>query len=289
MTRLISASLFGLLTCSSLSADPKIAPPKEEAEKKIAIGIQYVAIPEANLENYNLSNLKEKSSTGHILSAKQQEALFSCIEKEKGIVVKRFSRLTLHNNQSITIDNLIVQNYLLEVNVADVNGQLAITPKNEFVSLGTELNLQPKFVEDGNLFVNLKFTHIDLESEEIPLTPISTKMKPVNNDGSEGGEITFTQMIQQPKFQTVQSEAMLSIPSTGYSTLFAGTKIRQMRSEFGPPVLSKIPYINRQFKNVGMGKETDFVFAVVKAEVLDPSKQLGMQKPIVIRGTKPEK
>jgi type II secretory pathway component GspD/PulD (secretin) len=43
---------------------------------------------------------------------------------------------------------------------------------------------------------------------------------------------------------------------------------RETRQEFGPPVLSRIPYVNRLFKNVGVGRETEKVFLMVTPRVI---------------------
>ena len=48
----------------------------------------------------------------------------------------------------------------------------------------------------------------------------------------------------------------MSVPDGG-TVLLGGLKpLSEGRNEFGPPVLSKIPYINRLFKNVGYGRDT---------------------------------
>ena len=40
------------------------------------------------------------------------------------------------------------------------------------------------------------------------------------------------------------------------------------RNEFGPPVLSKIPYLNRLFKNVGIGRETQHIMIMVTPRII---------------------
>ncbi|MGL4553417.1 MAG: hypothetical protein ACRC33_19800 [Gemmataceae bacterium] len=44
---------------------------------------------------------------------------------------------------------------------------------------------------------------------------------------------------------------------------------REVRAEFGPPVLSRIPYVNRLFKNVAVGHEEERVLLLVTPRVLD--------------------
>jgi general secretion pathway protein D len=48
----------------------------------------------------------------------------------------------------------------------------------------------------------------------------------------------------------------------GLKTLVEG------RNEYGPPVLSKIPYISRLFKNVGYGREAQSLMIMVTARII---------------------
>jgi hypothetical protein len=44
--------------------------------------------------------------------------------------------------------------------------------------------------------------------------------------------------------------------------------VRETRQEFGPPVLSRIPYVNRLFRNVSYGRESEKVFLMVTPRVI---------------------
>ena len=56
-----------------------------------------------------------------------------------------------------------------------------------------------------------------------------------------------------------------------------------LRREFGVPILSKIPYINRLFKNVGMGRTTDSLMLMVTPRIIiqeeEEDKLLGVNRP----------
>jgi hypothetical protein len=49
----------------------------------------------------------------------------------------------------------------------------------------------------------------------------------------------------------------------------AGTITQQLRCEFGPPIVSQIPYLNRLFKNVGIAEEKRRVLVLVTPRVID--------------------
>ena len=55
----------------------------------------------------------------------------------------------------------------------------------------------------------------------------------------------------------------------GGTVLMGGLKVlNEGRNEFGPPFLSKIPYINRLFKNVGIGRDTRHVMIMVTPRII---------------------
>ena len=55
----------------------------------------------------------------------------------------------------------------------------------------------------------------------------------------------------------------------GSSVVLPGwSALRQTRQEFGPPVLSEIPYLNRLFMNVGYTREAERVFLIVTPRVI---------------------
>jgi general secretion pathway protein D len=55
----------------------------------------------------------------------------------------------------------------------------------------------------------------------------------------------------------------------GGTVLMGGLKrLSEGRNEFGPPVLSKIPYINRLFKNTGYGREAESLMIMVTPRII---------------------
>jgi type II secretory pathway component GspD/PulD (secretin) len=63
-------------------------------------------------------------------------------------------------------------------------------------------------------------------------------------------------------------DTTLNIPDGGTALLSGWTKVSEGRNECGPPVLSKVPYANRLFKNVAYGRETQQVVVLVTPRVI---------------------
>ena len=58
------------------------------------------------------------------------------------------------------------------------------------------------------------------------------------------------------------------MPDGGTVLLGGLKKLSEGRNEYGPPILSKIPYINRLFKNVGYGREASSLLMMVTPRII---------------------
>ena len=89
--------------------------------------------------------------------------------------------------------------------------------------------------------------------------------------------------IQLPEFIFTTVTTTVSVPDGGTVLLGGIKRLREGRNEFGVPILSKIPYINRLFKNVGMGRTTDSLMLMVTPRIIiqeeEEDKLLGANRP----------
>ena len=58
------------------------------------------------------------------------------------------------------------------------------------------------------------------------------------------------------------------VPDGGMVLMGGLKQLSEERSEYGPPILSKIPYVNRLFKNVGYGRSTDSLLIMVTPRII---------------------
>ena len=89
--------------------------------------------------------------------------------------------------------------------------------------------------------------------------------------------------IQQPEFLFTTVTTTVSVPDGGTVLLGGIKRLREGRNEFGVPILSKVPYINRLFKNVGLGRTTDSLMLMVTPRIIiqeeEEDKLLGVRAP----------
>ena len=89
--------------------------------------------------------------------------------------------------------------------------------------------------------------------------------------------------IQLPEFIFTTVTTTVSVPDGGTVLLGGIKRQREGRNEFGVPILSKIPYINRLFRNVGLGRTTDSLMLMVTPRIIiqeeEEERLLGTREP----------
>lgn len=86
--------------------------------------------------------------------------------------------------------------------------------------------------------------------------------------GGIGGGAAGTVTVQQPVVDTVTVDTVVSVPDGG-TVLLGGVKtLREGRNMAGVPILNKIPYVSRLFKNTGVGRETESLMLMVTPRII---------------------
>jgi type II secretory pathway component GspD/PulD (secretin) len=179
-------------------------------------------------------------------------------------------KLTLFNGQTSTISVTDQQFFVTAVQVIQAGGQIVFVPSNNlFPTGGINLTMNAVISADRR-FVRMSLAPnlSSLASANVPLFPITTFITPVFEGGAVGQPVPFTQFIQQPTLNTLSVNTTVNVPDGG-TVLMGGLKrLNEGRNEFGPPILSKIPYINRLFKNVGYGREAESLMIMVTPRII---------------------
>jgi type II secretory pathway component GspD/PulD (secretin) len=201
---------------------------------------------------------------------------------DRRVNVMQAPKITLFNGQTANLAVQDTQFVVTNVSVFSVNGQIVFVPQNNLlpaqpvqdptgqlglanvaISVQAVVSADRRFVR-----LNLPITMSAQSGATIPLFPVTTFITPIFEGGSQGQPIPFTQFLQQPAFTTLAVQTTVVCPDGG-TVLLGGLKtLGESRNEFGPPFLSKIPYLNRLFKNVGIGRETRHIMIMVTPRII---------------------
>lgn len=197
---------------------------------------------------------------------------------DRRVNVMQAPKLTLFNGQTATITISDLQFFVTSATVVGVNGQIIFVPVNTplpgpgagaiTVALQAVVSADRRFVR-----INIPITISAQTGATVPLFPVTTFIIPAFEGGSQGQPVPFTQFFQQPAFTTLTISTTVVCPDGGTVLLGGLKKLSEGRNEFGPPFLSKIPYLNRLFKNVGIGRETSHIMIMVTPRIIINSEE----------------
>ena len=225
--------------------------------------------------------------------------------------VMQAPKVTLFNGQNATISDQVQRPFV--ISVVPVVGDFAAAqqPVITVLSEGTAVNVQA-VVSNDRRFVRLtlvpffsqigKIQEFQFEGSRSTKTKTSDEKSGVdgeadvaNGPGVGAGLTTNIKAnreeevrsngttIQQPEFIMTTVTTTVSVPDGGTVLLGGIKRLREGRNEFGVPILSKIPYVNRLFKNVGLGRTTDSLMLMVTPRIIiqeeEEEKLLGSSRP----------
>ncbi|MCL4190360.1 MAG: general secretion pathway protein GspD, partial [Thermoguttaceae bacterium] len=203
-------------------------------------------------------------------------------------------KVTLFNGQQAFVSDQSQSPFV--VSVIPVVGDFAAAQQPVIVVLseGTFLTVQA-VVSDDRRFVRLTllpfFSRIgDVDTFTFSGTETTTEntseegnQKAPNDNSKKKSEKTTQRAgttVQLPTFSFVSVTTTVSVPDGGTVLLGGIKRLSEGRNEFGVPILSKLPYINRLFRNVGVGRESQSLMMMVTPRIIiqeEEEERLGIQ------------
>jgi general secretion pathway protein D len=191
-------------------------------------------------------------------------------------------KVTLFNGQQAFVSDTSQSPFV--ISVIPVVGDFAAAQQPVIVVLneGTFLTVQA-VVSNDRRYVRLTvvpfFSRID-EVNTFQFTGSETTTSETSSEGdqehpdantrnqSSNTSIRSGTTVQLPTFSFVTVTTTVSVPDGGTVLLGGIKRLSEDRREFGVPILNKIPYINRLFKNVGMGRDTSSMLMMVTPRII---------------------
>jgi type II secretory pathway component GspD/PulD (secretin) len=142
------------------------------------------------------------------------------------------------------------------------DGQVVIAPKVTTVEVGLRLEFTGQVVAGGKA-VTTRFKYVDTR---IPATTptVSVVIPP---HGATAGPTTV--QLQTPTVDTATLETTAVLSAGGHVVIAGPVRTQEVRTEYGPPVLSRLPYLSRLFTNVGYTRVPVRTYLLLSAVVLE--------------------
>jgi general secretion pathway protein D len=213
-----------------------------------------------------------------ILSDLEVFFLLQAAEGDQRTNVLQAPKVTLFNGQTASVQDQSQRPFV--TSIIPVVGDFAAAQMPVIVVLneGTQLNVQA-VVSSDRRFVRL--TLVPFFSRIGPVEQFTFEGRTTSDSGTivtdpEGEQkdkdnvITTREgtTVQLPTFIFTTVSTTVSVPDGGTVLLGGIKRLSEGRNERGVPMLSKIPYVNRLFRNVGIGRETQSLMMMVTPRII---------------------
>jgi general secretion pathway protein D len=188
-------------------------------------------------------------------------------------------KVTLFNGQSAFVSDTSESPFVISVIPVVGDFAAAQQPVVAVLSEGTFLTVQA-VVSNDRRFVRMTvmpyFSQIG-DVNTFTFTGSQTSQEGATSDGplaaltrrtAERSATREGTTVQLPTFSFVTVVTTVSVPDGGTVLLGGVKRLSEGRSEFGVPMLGKIPYVNRLFRNVGIGRETQSLMMMVTPRII---------------------
>jgi general secretion pathway protein D len=230
-----------------------------------------------------------------ILSDLEAYFLIEAAQGDSRTNVLNAPKVTLFNGQQAFVADATQRPFV--VGVIPVVGEFAAAQQPVIVVLneGTMMTLQAVVSEDRR-YVRMTivpfFTQIgDVDTFTFEGSTSSSSSSSSSDDDEDGKseaeeeseeEVRSGVTVQLPSFSFVSVVTTVSVPDGGTVLLGGIKRLSEGRSEFGVPLLSKVPYINRLFRNVSLERNTESLMMMVTPRIIiqeEEEERLGIPVP----------
>ena len=188
-------------------------------------------------------------------------------------------KVTLFNGQSANVNDQVTRPFVTSVIPVVGDFAAAYQPVIVVLNEGTSLNVQAVVSADRR-FVRLTLVPFFSQIGEVDTFTFDGKgttdsgtvvQDPSNPDDTVTQNSTRTvegTTVQLPTFAFTSVTTTVSVPDGGTVLLGGVKRLREGRTERGVPLLSKVPYVSRLFKNVGIGRDAQSLMMMVTPRII---------------------
>ena len=161
--------------------------------------------------------------------------------------------------QGVQFAQLPNGNYVLQpifgpipINTTTMTIQAVISADRRFVRLTPNLTLQNTSASNPQ-----------------PQQPILVPIYPVPpGTGLSEGPAIYSQFVTQPRTSSITINTTVMVPDGGTVVMGGLKRLSEGRNEYGPPILSQLPYIDRLFRNTAYGRSGSSILIMVTPRII---------------------
>jgi type II secretory pathway component GspD/PulD (secretin) len=173
-------------------------------------------------------------------------------------------KVTTFNGAPASVFNFTSRYYVQSLIPIVGFGAVAFQPSVGLLPDGVIMSVTPVVSADRR-YVRMTMapffqTFIEFQTIAIPAA--------VGGGGLGGQSSAINAQIQLPVTSVTNVTTTVTVPDGGTGLLGGVKRLREERLEFGVPILSKVPLIDRLFRNIGIGRTTDSLMLMVTPRII---------------------
>ncbi len=200
-------------------------------------------------------------------------------------------KVTLFNGQSANVNDQTTRPFVTSVIPVVGDFAAAYQPVIVVLNEGTALNVQAVVSADRR-FVRLTLVPFFSQIGDVDTftfdgrvttdsgTVVQDPSDPDNNVTQGQSRTVEGTTVQLPTFAFTSVTTTVSVPDGGTVLLGGVKRLREGRNERGIPILSKLPWVSRLFKNVGIGRDAQSLMMMVTPRIIiqeEEEEKLGIE------------
>jgi Flp pilus assembly secretin CpaC len=242
---------------------------RRQQDAEVVLATRLVCVSEAGYEKLvQLRGGENFPLVSYLDGPRALQSFLETTQADAQATIMQAPKMTAFNGQKVAFVATEKQAYLTGLDVRPQGGP-AFLPRHETFETGLKYAVLPT-VDPSRRTVRLDIDlkSISLDSENVQLFPVITPVVPVSQQGEPQPPVMFTQFIQQPRFTTLGVKKTVRV-ADGKTVVFdLGSRSREVRHEYGSPILGKVPYVNRLFTNVGYSRQTEHVLCLITPRII---------------------
>jgi hypothetical protein len=203
----------------------------------------------------------------------RREALYKLLGAAKeagGVGVLAAPTITMLCGQPGQLRVGQTEHFVTGLTLQTVDGKVVCTPKNESHDLGLDLTIEPTVSPEGKVTVAVSGSLTELGVRPVPMTPVTTPIRPVSTDGKSAESVPFTQFIQEPKVLTRKVAGTAAVPDGGTAIFYGGKTTIQETVKEPLPFACDVPILQAVFTRDKTEESTNHLLVVVTTHVVKP-------------------
>lgn len=226
--------------------------------------------------NFNMSDNAGATMGFSILSDVEAYLYLEAAQSTERSNILQAPKVTLFNGQQALVQDVTDTPFVVSVIPVVGDFAAALQPVIVVLSEGSFMTVQAVASPDRR-YVRLTvvpfFSQIG-DVTQFTFTGSTSSSRDTSSDDEDNNKKTSTSgstsgtTVQLPEYSYVTVTTTVSVPDGGTILLGGIKRLSEGRNEKGVPILNKIPFINRLFKNTGIGRETTSLMMMVTPRII---------------------